>query len=316
VSNTAYLLEKYRSAAPVRALSDHLAAGHKVCQAKGLVGSQRAFAIAATAQMMQPAGPHLIICEGKDEAAYLHDDLSGLMGKDQVFSFPDSFKRTNFFAEINATHVLQRSEVVSKLTARSGAASVIVTYPEALFEQVVQPEVLQKDQILIKKGERLDVDFVITVLVEYGFKRADFVYEPGQFSIRGGIVDLFSYGHELPYRIELFDDEVESIRTFDPLTQLSAENLTVVTIVPNLNTLRSHQKASLLHILPDHAVVWMTDINFLVERLGESFRKAEEFAEKISTVDSAEIREIFRDRAFVYPPSIREDIESLRTILY
>ncbi len=155
------------------------------------------------------------------------------------------------------------------------------------------------------------MDFVIEVLVEYGFERTDFVYEPGQFSIRGGIVDLFSWGNELPYRIELFDDEVESIRTFDPLTQLSNQNIRSVSIIPNLNTrFRQDQKVSLLRVLPPTTVIWVKDFQFVLDRLQFCFEKAETFAGKLSALDTAELREIFRDRAFLYPREVVEEVRA------
>jgi transcription-repair coupling factor (superfamily II helicase) len=316
VGNIGYILEKYRTAAPCLELVNQLDSGRKVCQLTGMVGSQRSFVLAATATSIQPAGPHLVICETRDEAAYLHDDLLDILGSETVLYFPDSFKKLLQFDEINATQVLQRSEVISKLTDRAQQASVVVTYSDAMFEQVVMPEHLQKTQIKIQQGERLDVDFVINVLVEYGFTRADFVYEPGQFSIRGGIIDLFSYGNDRPYRIELFDDEVERIRAFDPLTQLSERNLSSVRIVPNLNTrFERNQKASLLYILPEHTVIWIKDVEDLTERLQTCFKKAKEAADALATQDSPEVREILHSWAFVRPEQIAEDLTTLRVVI-
>ncbi|MCB0529648.1 MAG: hypothetical protein KDC65_14290 [Saprospiraceae bacterium] len=235
-----------------------------------------------------------------------------MLGEPAPFFFPDSFKRPAFFDDLNSVQVLQRSEAINKITGSSPdktGGTVIVTYPEALFEKVVKPEVLAQSRIEIRAGERLDVDFAIQVLVEYGFGRTDFVYEPGQFSIRGGIVDLFSYGNEMPYRIELFDDEVENIRTFDPLTQLSLRKLSSVSIVPNLNTrFRQDQKVSLFHILPADAVIWIRDYQFLLDRLQYCFERAEQFASKITALDEAELRDIFRDRAFLYPGDVAGEI--------
>lgn len=283
-------------------------------QLSGLTGAQESFVLAATIGRQGAASRsiHLFIANSKEEAAYRHNDLEGLLAGQTAFFFPDSFKRPAFFDDLNPVQVLQRSEVISKITGASDAAAkaaAIVTYPEALFEKVVRPDVLAKSRIEVKKGEKLDADFAIQVLVEYGFLRTDFVYEPGQFSIRGGIIDLFSYGNELPYRIELFDDEVESIRVFDPLTQLSQRNLASVSIVPNLNTrFRQDQKVSLLQILPPGAVIWIRDLQFLLDRLQYCFERAEQFASKITALDAAELREIFRDRAFLYPGDVAGEI--------
>ncbi|HAD13244.1 MAG TPA: hypothetical protein DCF33_12505 [Saprospirales bacterium] len=146
-------------------------------------------------------------------------------------------------------------------------------------------------------------------MVEYGSERADFVFEPGQFSIRGGIVDLFSFGNEWPYRIELFDDEVETIRTFDPITQLSQKNLSSLSIVPNLSTrFREDQKVSLFRILPENTIFWIKDFQFMLDRLQYCFERAEQFAGKLTALDASELREIFRDRAFLYPGEVTDDI--------
>lgn len=302
---------------------------------KGLVGAQESFVLAALADASNSAKPgttaprcHLFVANSKEEAAYRHNDLEGILANQAVFFFPDSFKRPSFFDDLNPTQMLQRSEVVSKISPPNAAAkdsqlpstgvvgAVIVTYPEALFEKVVKPEVLNESRIEIEKGEKLDVDFVIQVLVEYGFVRADFVYEPGQFSIRGGIIDLFSFGNEFPYRIELFDDEVETIRTFDPVTQLSQKNLSALSIVPNLSTrFKQDQKVSLFRILPPNTVVWMKDYQFMIDRLQYCFERAEQFAGKLTALDSAELREIFRDRAFLYPGEVVDDLAEKPMIL-
>lgn len=290
-------------------------------QLSGLTGAQESFVLAATIARRGPAsgGIHLFIANSKEEAAYRHNDLEGLLSGQTAFFFPDSFKRPAFFDDLNPVQVLQRSEVISKITGSSDTfakAAAIVTYPEALFEKVVRPDVLAKSRIEVKKGEKLDTDFAIQVLVEYGFLRTDFVYEPGQFSIRGGIIDLFSYGNELPYRIELFDDEVESIRVFDPLTQLSQRNLASVSIVPNLNTrFRQDQKVSLLQILPPDTVIWIKDFQFLLDRLQYCFERAEQFAAKITALDDTELREIFRDRAFLYPGDVAGEVAE-RTLIF
>ncbi|MFN0016365.1 MAG: hypothetical protein ACKVU2_17630 [Saprospiraceae bacterium] len=303
MSNIGHLLERYREHPATAQLVQTLREPRARVQLAGLTGAQLAFALAATISR-----PALFIAESKEEAAYLLNDLQGILGEQAVHFFPDSFKRPAFFDDLNPTQILQRSETINKVTAPGAVAYVVVTYPEALFEKVVSPDVLAQSRIEVTTGEKLDMDFAIQILVEYGFERTDFVYEPGQFSIRGGIVDLFSYGNEFPYRIELFDDEVESIRTFDPLTQLSKQAIGSVRIVPNLNTrFRNDQKVALFRVLPEGTVIWVRDFQFLLDRLQYCFEKAELFASKISALDTAELREIFRDRAFVYPADVVDD---------
>lgn len=279
-------------------------------QVTGLTGALESFVMAAVARKYRPGqgNIHLIIANDKEEAAFRLNDLEGMLGKSNVFFFPDSFKKPRSFDVLNQTQILQRSEAISKITMQSGT-SVIVTYPEALFEKVVKPEVVQQNLIQVRKGEKLDVDYMIEILVTYGFERSDFVYEPGQFSVRGGIIDLFSFGNDLPYRIELFDEEVETLRTFDPTTQLSIQQLSELRIVPNLNTqFKRDEKASLLEVLPDTALIWVRDLEFMIERLQLCFDESEKYASRVSVLDSVELREIFRDRAFVFPNHILEDL--------
>lgn len=316
MSNLSHLLLAFRKHPAVLEIAKHLENQENTAKVNinGLVGAQESFVIAT---VFENAGnrhtaprPHLLIANTKEDAAYRHNDLEGLLPEHSVHFFPDSFKRPAFFDDLHPTQMLQRSELVSKLTARAEPAhEIIVTYPEALFEKVVKPEVLNQNRIEVSKGEKLDADFVIQVLVEYGFERADFVFEPGQFSIRGGIIDLFSFGNEHPYRIELFDDEVETIRTFDPVTQLSQRNLQSLSIVPNLSTrFRQDQKVSLFQILPPETVIWVKDWQFMLDRLQICFEQAEKFAARLTALDSAELRDIFRDRAFLYPAEVAEDI--------
>lgn len=309
MSNLQRILELYRNDKRTQQINDALNGDTPTrLNVAGTVGAQEAFVLAGT--YLAQARSHLFIANDKDEAAYLQNDLAALLEKKPVWFFPDSFKRPMYFQALNSTNVLQRTEVISRVTASSKTNDLIVTYPEALFEKVVSPQVLNERRINIKKGEQLDVDFLIEVLVDYGFKREDFVYEPGQFSIRGGIVDVFSYGNEYPYRVELFDEEVESIRTFDPLTQLSQQNIAEVSIVPNINTKFSRdQKVSLFQVLKDDVVIWVKDFQILLDKLQQCFEKAEAFGKTITVLEEAELAEIFRDRAFIFPRQVIEDVQ-------
>ncbi len=278
-------------------------------QLTGMAGAQESFVLAGT-YLANPRS-HLLIANDKEEAAYMQNNLSNLLDEKPVRFFPDSFKRPMHFEELNNNNVLLRTETINKIVNSSASGELIVTYPEALFEKVVAPDVLNQRRIEIEKGEVLDVDFLIEVLVEYGFAREDFIYEPGQFSIRGGIVDIFSFGNEYPYRIELFDEEVESIRSFNPTTQLSVRNIARVTIIPNINTKFSQeQKVSMLKVLPENTVVWVKDFQVLLDKLAQCFEKAEEFAKALRLLQEEELKEIFRDRAFIRPHEIVKDIEA------
>ncbi|MCB0519672.1 MAG: transcription-repair coupling factor [Lewinellaceae bacterium] len=279
----------------------------------GLAGAQESFVFAG-AYLADPR-PQLFIANDKEEAAYFQNNLANLLEKKPVRFFPDSFKRPLYFEELNNTNVLERTEAINKIISPTASPEILVTYPEALFEKVVAPQVLEQARMEIAQGAKLDVDFIIEMLVEYGFRREDFVYEPGQFSIRGAIIDIFSYGNDYPYRVELFDEDVESIRTFDPLTQLSVQNIARVSIVPNINTkFNREQKVSLFGVLKPETVVWVKDFEGLVEQLQKCFEEAEKFAKTLPLLDDSELGEIFRDRAFIRPHEVIEDIRKFNII--
>ncbi len=275
---------------------------------QGLSGAQLAFVVVG-AYLADPQS-FLIVLSDKEEAAYCQNTITSLLEKKPIHLFPDSFKRPMYFEELRSGNALQRTEIINKITSTQTVGNIIVTYPEALFEKVISPAVLEESRIEVKMNENVDVDFLVEMMIEYGFERVDFVYEPGQFSVRGGIIDIFSYGNEWPYRVELFDEEVESIRTFDPTTQLSKRKITSVSIVPNINTKFSNeQKVSLLRVLKENTVVWVKDFQFVFDRLQICFEKAEEFASTISSLDETELAELFRERAFIRPIEIIEDLK-------
>ena len=280
---------------------------------RGLIGAQECFVLAG-AYLNAPRFI-LLVATDKEEAAYFQNTLTSLLTLKEIHFFPDSFRQPANFEALNSNNVLQRTETINKLISSDGK-EVMVTYPEALFEKVVAPAALNKTRIDITVNEKLDLDFLIEILVEYGFNRVDFVFEPGQFSIRGGIVDVYSYGNEYPYRVELFDDAVESIRTFDPLTQLSYQKIARVSIVPNINTKFEQQdKVSLFDVLPPDTVVWIRDFQIMLDKLQHCFEKAEVFAKSVSVMEDDQLKEIFRDRAFIRPFDIAEDIQSHPLVL-
>ncbi|MBS1772751.1 MAG: transcription-repair coupling factor [Bacteroidetes bacterium] len=224
----------------------------------------------ATAIWQQSDANHVFILNDKEEAAYFHNDLEQLTDALDICFFPDSFKRTGNFSELNSSHIMLRTESLTKFSSAKSHKKVLVTYPEALFEKVVNPTALSDNMISIKVSENLDVDALMERFVGLGFKREDFVYEPGQFAMRGGILDIYSFGNEHPYRIELFGNEVDSIRIFNPETQLSEKKLLQVSILPNIETkFDTQQKISLLDYLPENTVIWAKDFDFTIGRIGK-----------------------------------------------
>lgn len=261
---------------------------------KGLTGASPAFLVAALYKKL--CHFQLVVLNDKEEAAYFHNNLQELLQPKEILFFPDSFKRPGKMNEISRHNILVRSETINKINTDPTKAGILVTYPEALIEKVVKPEVLSKHQIQIKMNGNFDADFLMDVLLQYGFERVDFVYEPGQFSIRGDIIDIFSYGNELPYRIELFGDIVESIRTFDVESQLSNKKMTQVSIIPNLqNQFKATEKTSLASILPTQSIIWFKDTQLIADVLLNTFDAAQLIFDTIKNAPPKNKEEIQHD---------------------
>jgi transcription-repair coupling factor (superfamily II helicase) len=278
---SARLLAAYKPAEPSRPADDAARGGELRVQLRGLVGSQDAVVAAASSHHEHP---NVFILHDKDEAALFMADLRHLLPEGpEALLFPSSYKRPYEFDETENANVLMRAEVLNQLNASRqaseaalGKAPLIVTYPEALSEKVINRQSLVKNTFSAKVGDKLDVNFLGELLAQYDFEKADFVYEAGQYAVRGGIVDVFSYANELPYRLELFGDEIESIRTFNPETQLSVEPRTSVSIIPNVQTkLLQERRESFLEFLPRTSCLWVKDMRQTLDIVTELFDKAE-----------------------------------------
>lgn len=218
---------------------------------------------------------HVFVLHEKEEAAYFHNDLQNLLGDKEVLLFPSSYKRPYQFEETENANILMRAEILNRINNKASTGELIVTYPEALNEKVINKKALVDNTWKARTGDAVDEAFLTELLVTYGFTQDDFVYEPGQFAVRGGIIDIYSYAGELPYRIELFGDEVESIRTFDPETQLSKEQLREVNIIPNVQTkLLEEERQSFFDFIPNHSKIWIKDYQQLLDVVDKSFQKA------------------------------------------
>jgi len=261
----------------------------------GVEGSSLEFFIAALhANEKLSQLNHLIILRDAEEAAYFQNSLENITKALDIFYFPSSFKNKRNYQLLNSSHVMLRTEALTKIVA-GGNKKIIVTYPEAIYEKVVLSKTLSDNIISIKQADELDVNGILQRFVDYGFIRTDFVYEPGQFAIRGGILDIYSFGNEKPYRIELFGNEVDSIRIFDPENQLSERKLLQVNIIPNVETqFESGEKVSLLNFLSDQTVIWARDWNYIKEKIEQEEENLELFLEQLKTkkVDDAQQEEI------------------------
>ena len=223
------LLQLFAENSTYKSLLTEIKAHHNTV-ANGLAGASLSLLIANV--YTNTKRPLLVLLPDKEESAYLLNDLETLVGE-QVLFFPDSYRRPYQIEDTDNANVLLRAEVLNQLS-NSGQPLIVVSYPEALFEKVITRKQLEQSTLKISKGDQLTIELLNEVLFSYNFNRTDFVTEPGEFSVRGGIVDVFSFSNNEPYRIEFFGNEVESIRTFDVETQLSTTQLSTITIIPNV----------------------------------------------------------------------------------
>ena len=239
---------------------------------RGVAGSGYAFVAAEL--IKRSTDHHVFVLSDKEEAAYFLSDLELLTGKKKVLFYPMSYRKAYELEETDNSNVIQRGEVLNALQS-STSQQIVVTYSKALCEKVISKKVLRKSTFGISLGEEIDLDFLNEMLHEYHFERVDQVYEPGQFAIRGGILDVFSFAQELPYRIELFGDEVDSIRAFDPAEQLSVRSLRKATIVPNVqDEVLLTEKVPFFNFLPAKTTVWAQDIEELKLKVDAELREA------------------------------------------
>ena len=264
---------------------------------KGLVGSLDAVVASATYKIHTEAKKrinHIFVLNDRDEALYFYNDLQNLLGKKNIWFFPSSYKRPYKFMEVENANVLERAEVLNRINQRVSTPQVvsvdaakaneenpanedgfmIVTYPSALVEKVINKRSLLENTFTAKVGEQVDIEFLAEILHTYDFDKTDFVYEAGQFSVRGGIVDIFSYSNDYPYRLEFFDDELESIRLFDPESQLSIEQVEQIAIIPNVQIkLVQEVRESFLNFVPGNTNVWVKDYESTLTVVRKSFTK-------------------------------------------
>ena len=262
--------------------------GHLLCS--NLAASSKAFVVEET--FRQIGGQHLIVCADKEDAAYFYNDLESLLGergmdysKKQVLFYPTSYKRPYEPEKPDNTYILSRTEVLQRVST-SERKTLIVSYPEALSEKVFTRKLLAKNTFKLKVGEKVNLDFLTDLLYDYEFENVDFVVEPGQFAIRGGLVDVFSFANDYPYRIEFFGDEVESIRSFNIADQLSIEQLKQIVLLPNMQERAFiEDREAILQYLPDTTTVWLTDMAFFATQVDKEYDRAVEAFEKMQEQD-------------------------------
>ena len=251
--------------------------GHISCL--GLSGSAKSYVVSAAAEII--GGHNFIICSDKERAAYFYNDLENILGekdhdysKKRVLFYPTSYKRPYEPEKSDNTYILSRTEVLQRIST-SDRKTIIVTYPEALSEKVITRKVMTKNTYKISMGESISMDALTDALVNLNFEHVDFVVEPGQFAIRGGIVDVFSFSNDYPYRIEFFGDEIDSIRSFNPIDQLSIEKLKDIILIPNL---QGHDidddRETIFQYLKNKSVIWLEEEQYIEEKIDKEYEKA------------------------------------------
>tara|TARA_R110002050_G_scaffold297339_2_gene458609 strand:+ start:12766 stop:16110 length:3345 start_codon:yes stop_codon:yes gene_type:complete len=274
----------------------------------GLVGSGLSLFVQGVISHLR--GSHLIVANDREEAAYLHNDFLAILPENKLHFLPASSRTPYREDKTNDVDVLQRTETLDAVSHRKEV--VVITYPEALSERVVTRKELKSKTLDIKIGDEITLDFISELLEEYQFEREDFVAKPGDFAIRGGIVDIFSYHHDFPYRVEFFGDEVDSIRTFDPATQLSDHNYQRISIVPDVrNQVLVENRINVLDFFTPSTTLWFKDIQFAIDRIEKEFNLAVELYPK---TENKETIQLPPEELFVWGKKILDICESKKVV--
>ena len=286
------LLITYDNSPKIKQIVDSLQTPENKLHLQGLAGSSLSFVI--NSLFVKTAKPFLVLLNDKEEAAYYLNDLEQLINEKDVLFYPGSYRRPYQIEDTDNANILLRAEVLNRINSRKKPA-VIVSYPEALFEKVVTKKDLEKNTLKVAVADKISIEFINEVLFEYEFKRVDFITEPGEFSVRGGIIDVFSFSNDNPYRIEFFGNEVDSIRSFDVETQLSIEKQKKITIIPNVeNKFFEENRESFLEYISSETIICIQNTDLLLSKLDKLFAKSQEIFENLnSTINRLEPEKIF-----------------------
>lgn len=300
----------YSQSPNVRKLQESFDHTEKEIRISGLVGS--ALSVVVAEAFKRNKLPFLLVLNDKEEAAYYLNDLENLLGQKNVLFFPGSYRRPYQVEETDNANILLRSEVLNHIRSQKKPA-VIVSYPQALFEKVVTRKELEKNTLKMAVGEEVSLDFVNEVLFEYRFQRVDFVTEPGEFSVRGGILDVFSFSNDEPYRIEFFGEEIDSIRTFDVETQLSLEQTRRITIIPNIEnkTVEEHRE-SFFEYIAKKTVVLLKDEALFLGQIDQLYQKASDAFDALDVM----IKRQKPEALFCTSELIAQQLENFTTVKF
>ncbi len=261
-------------------LVEELEKGYKNRGTTHLLSEMVSGALSLYAAMLirKVGGLHIFVAEDRDAAAYLLNDLYMLLGEESIFFLPSSYKRSILYGTEDANGVVQRMSAMNAMRRGDGGFTVVCTYPEALVERVVDQDALHREVIELKVGDRVQIPTLIEMLEDVGFQRVDFVYEPGHYSQRGGIVDIFSFSESEPFRFDFFGDEVDSIRHFSISSQLSMTKLDRAEILPNLSStdgesVNDATRISFVDFAGESAAYWFYDADYVLKKVNDMRRK-------------------------------------------
>ncbi len=253
-------------------------------QLKGLIGS--AESLVASGVFSNNAGNYLFVLNDKEEAAYFFNNLENITEGEKgttLLFYPSSFRRPYHIEEIDNANIIQRTEVLN-VVRKKRKNVLVVTYPEAIVENVVTRKTLEKSTLELEVGVVYSLDFINELLVEYEFEKVDHVYHPGQFAVRGYIVDIYSFSNDLPYRVEFFGDEIESIRVFNPTDQLSLRTEKKIQIVPNVSErMIKEERESFLNYIPSDTTIWIKEFDSVRQKIVQGYEQAKHIFEKLDT---------------------------------
>lgn len=279
----------------------------------GLSGSSKAFLFSSL--FLREKQLSCLIFPDKETASYFFDDLINILGDEYVLFFPSAYKRSVEYLKTDRTNIILKTEVLNKL--RTGKKPyIIVSYPGAIIEKVVDNKDLKNNTLDVNIGEKLSMDFITDVLNEYGFRHEEFVYEPGTFSIRGSIIDVFSFSNDEPYRIDFFGDEVETIRSFDPNTQLSRDRHKKISIVPNIHEhLVNEHKVSFFDFINKNCKIWLEQPEMIIDKFQKTWDAANiRFSETISQDEDDEICIVNPETGLLSPDEFADEIKKFQII--
>lgn len=320
------LLEKYLQDGPTQALARSLSSPKLAhTRLKTPAGSLGAVLLAAC--FAQENQSHLVVLPDREEAMYFANDLRNLLGQappdespfnpaeDNMLFFASSYHRPYQLEKIDNANVLLRAEILNAISNFPEQKRILVTYPDALTERVVSRKTLIGNSFSIKKGEEIDLAFLQEVLNSYGFDSQEFVTEPGQFAVRGGIVDVYSFSNDFPYRIEFWGDEVESIRMFNPETQLSVREARHVSLIPNTSQkMEQEVREDFLTFLPKNTTLWFRDYSHTEEVLNKYFRKASaQFEEILEKTGRSKLYDA-PEELYQTPENFAESLQQFHTV--